>query len=97
MNPTKTFTSLSQIPKAVIEKCSAILPNRMQCWRAGDVLVHTVTQSADPEISNTTFDYQLCRGHAAAEEHEYKKDVAAEPYIDKDVAEEKEEKAEIIE
>ena len=78
MNPTKTFTLLSQIPKAIIGKCSAILPNRMQCWRAGDVQVHTVTQGKDPEEPNKTFDYQLCRAHAITEQQEYDKAVADE-------------------
>jgi hypothetical protein len=78
MNPTKTFTLLSQIPKVVIGKCSAILPNKMQCWRAGDVQVHTVTQGVNSEEPNDTFDYQLCRAHAIAEQQEYDKAVADE-------------------
>lgn len=86
MNPTKTFTLLSQIPRAVIGKCSAILPNKMQCWRAGDVQVHTVTQGTDPEVPNTTFGYQLCRAHAIAEQQEYDKAVADEAEAAKAVA-----------
>ena len=78
MNPTKTFTLLSQIPKAVIGKCTAILPNHMQCWRAGDVQVHTVKQLDDPKKPNETFDYQLCRAHAIAEQQGYDQTVADE-------------------
>ena len=81
MNPTKTFTLLSQIPKAQIGKCAGILPNRMQCWRAGDVLVHQVTQGTNPEEPNTTFDYQLCKAHAIAEQQQYDKDVADEAAV----------------
>lgn len=78
MNPTKTFTPLTQIPKAFIGKCTAVLPNHMQCWKAGDVQVHLVKQEADPEKPNVTYDYQLCRAHAVAEQQEYDKAVADE-------------------
>lgn len=77
MNPTKTFTPLSEVVKASIGKCTAILPNHMQCWRAGDVQVHVVTQSTNPEEGNKTFDYQLCRAHAFAEQQEYSKAIEA--------------------
>lgn len=35
----KKYTSLLDLPGTPIERCSQVLANRMQCWRAGDVLV----------------------------------------------------------
>lgn len=87
MNPTKTFTQLAQIPKAVIERCTAVLPNHMQCWKAGDVQVHLVKQGDDSEKPNVTYDYQLCRAHAVAEQQEYEKAVADEAAVAKAVTE----------
>jgi len=78
MNHTKTFTPLSEIPKAIIGTCSGILPNHMQCWRAGDVQVHMVIPGEGEEAEPRIHDYQLCRAHAIAEKQEQDVAVAAE-------------------
>jgi len=86
----KTFTSLKEVPTGTgpgqiqIGKCSAVLDNRMQCWRAGEFLVtttKTVTTPAvmdgdkvvTPEDKAEVLDsqYQLCRAHKLFEEQQY--------------------------
>ena len=57
MPTSKTFTLLSTLPGVAIGKCSEILENRLQCWKAGDF------QITLPD--GTT--YQKCRRHAQAE------------------------------
>jgi hypothetical protein len=69
---TKTYKPLSQIAKAKIHKCSAMLPNHMQCWRAGDVQVVSTTvtppaKDGDKETTSTS-EYQLCYMHANIEQ-----------------------------
>lgn len=66
----KTYTPLSQISggEKIITKCGALLPNRMQCWRAGDVLCETeeLVVSDDPNTENTkrVTSTQYCYAHA---------------------------------
>jgi hypothetical protein len=43
MPTTKQFTALVDIPHAKIGNCSAILLNRLQCWRAADYQVQEAT------------------------------------------------------
>lgn len=83
MNPTKTFTPILQLVKPVIGRCTAILPNRMQCWKAGEFQVKQVFQGPNPEEPNKTNTYQLCRAHAVAEQQEYEKAVADEAAVAK--------------
>lgn len=84
-NITKVYTPLSQIKTAKIEKCSALLPNAMQCWRAGDVQVirQIVTpaykdeaKKDHPEITEKQ-EYQLCYRHAQIEQQQAAIDAAA--------------------
>jgi hypothetical protein len=79
---TKTYTALASIPKTKIVTCSAVLENHMQCWRAGDFLVHQVTVQPAVAATKTTpavaeavdeLDYQLCRRHANADKEAYDK------------------------
>ena len=69
MAVTKTYELLSTLPKTKIEKCSAMLENHLQCWKAGDLLI-TITTPAptkdDPKAVSIT-SYQKCRRHAQAE------------------------------
>jgi hypothetical protein len=84
---TKTFTPLSELsvgPKpgqVQISKCTEVLPNRMQCWRAGDVLVTVVgeltTDKATGKPTQSVQSYQKCRRHALAEQEQYEKAQAA--------------------
>ena len=83
MNPTKTFTPISQLIKPTIGRCSAVLPNRMQCWKAGEYEVKQVFQGTNPEEPNKVAYYQLCRAHAVAEQQEYEKAVADEAAVAK--------------
>lgn len=36
---TRIYTPLTDLPQVPIERCSQVLPNKMQCWKAGDVLI----------------------------------------------------------
>ena len=82
MSETRTYTPLAEIPKALIGKCSAVLANHMQCWRAGDFQVSVVTtipsevEGEEPVVKLVT--YQLCRAHAIVEQKAYEKAVADE-------------------
>lgn len=71
---TKTYTPVMELHLKVIGRCSAVLPNHMQCWRAGDVQVHvtTVTPGATEEDAPTVVknSYQLCNRHAQIEKFE---------------------------
>ena len=74
------FTELSvgtKVGQTPIEKCSAILPNSLQCWRAADVVVTRVETlqglpggmeeaAKHPKITK----YQLCRRHALIEQEQ---------------------------
>ena len=59
---SRVYTPLSQVPNVKVGRCSGVLSNHMQCWRAGDVLVTDTTSTptdTNPEavtVSNT----QLC-------------------------------------
>jgi len=91
MSTTKTYADLGPdsgtgVP---IGKCSGLLPNHMQCWRAGDVLVsavtqttvpaHTVNETEIPEaVDESVTSYQLCRRHATIEQDRDAKLAAAE-------------------
>jgi hypothetical protein len=54
---SKTFTALNTLPGVAIGKCSEILENRLQCWKAADFQI---------TLSDGTT-YQKCRRHAQAE------------------------------
>jgi hypothetical protein len=66
---TKTYTPLMEIPKTHITKCSEMLGNSMQCWRAGDyqITVTTPAPTEDNPEAVETVTYQKCRRHAQAE------------------------------
>src|SRR6266567_2657160 len=69
----KTFTNLTELnigsgPGQIqIVRCSEVLSNHMQCWRAGDVLV-TVTGEVfideNGVVTQKVVQYQKCRAHA---------------------------------
>lgn len=72
----KRYTLLSALPtgngpgKIQITKCSAMLDNHMQCWRAGDFLVEQLVPSPDPDSATSEVvqsSYQKCRAHAQQE------------------------------
>ncbi len=70
---TKTFTPLSQLEGVVARSCSALMPNRCQCWRAGDVQV--IRQKIEPATAETPETiteqvYQLCYRHAQLEKYQ---------------------------
>ena len=69
---SKVYAPLASIPKAQIERCSYLLPNDLQCWRAADYLVtvKTVTPATDTstEAKTTESSYQLCARHAVIEQ-----------------------------
>ena len=76
MPTTKTYTLLSEIPHVKIVNCSAMLPNHLQCWRAGDFQVtETTVQPAVAATKDTAAveekvsltKYQLCRFHQSLE------------------------------
>jgi hypothetical protein len=72
MPTTKTYTDLKEIPHVKIKTCGALLPNHMQCWRAGDFQVtETTVQPAvaatkdtpavEEKVTQNT--YQVCAFH----------------------------------
>lgn len=68
---TKQYTELAKVQGAQITKCSTVLENHMQCWRAGDYQV-TITTTTPPttkdgEATVKVQGYQLCRAHAILE------------------------------
>lgn len=72
MPPTKKeYTNLLEArstgyfdPKYQIGRCSAILPNRMQCWRAADFhVVEVIPATTEPPTEERTVEYQLCKQH----------------------------------
>lgn len=68
-----TRTPLSQIPHAKIVSCSAVLPNKMQCWRAGDVQVTKINSfpaTEDNPSGIKTIQYQVCYFHNSIEEQQ---------------------------
>ena len=85
MPTTKQYTLLSDIPHVKITSCSAVLPNHLQCWRAGDYQVtKTTVQPAIAAVAATKdtpaveaveekveqLTYQLCRFHQSFESTE---------------------------
>jgi hypothetical protein len=59
----RKYKLLSQMPAGtLIQKCAQMLPNRLQCWKAGEVEV-TEIGADDKE-----FVYQLCRQHAVIQQ-----------------------------
>ena len=86
MSTTKTLTPLSALPvgtkpgQIAIGKCSEVLPNHMQCWRAGDVVVTVVnepTTAEDGKVTQQILTYQKCNRHALAEQEQYTKEKTA--------------------
>ena len=67
--PTKTYTLLASVPGAFIGKCSEILPNRLQCWKAADFAITITTPPAEGEAEPTVTTYQKCRAHAQIEKN----------------------------
>jgi hypothetical protein len=70
---TKTYTPLSQLASVAVKTCSAILPNRLQCWRAGDVqvIIQTTEETKDDKpLTVTETEYQLCYRHASIEQQQ---------------------------
>jgi hypothetical protein len=72
MPTTKEYTKLKDIPHVKITNCGALLPNKLQCWRAGDYqVVATTVQPAVPATKDTPAieekvsmnKYQVCAFH----------------------------------
>lgn len=68
-----TRTPLSQVAHAKIVQCSAVLPSKLQCWRAGDVQVTKIDSfpatEENPSGTKTT-QYQVCYFHNSIEEQQ---------------------------
>ena len=65
--PIKTYVALNSIPHPKIGRCSEVLGNQNQCWKAGDFQI-TVTKPPEGEETDPTIvTYQKCRRHAQAE------------------------------
>jgi hypothetical protein len=52
----KHYTPLMEIKGIMIGRCAQVLPNKLQCWRAGDFLVQD-------NLPSGKVIYQLCRTH----------------------------------
>jgi len=86
---SKTYTALTDIPKVIIGKCSTLLANHMQCWRAGDFQVTIPAEpvtAADGTITQDVTTYQLCRRHALLEQENDAILVQAQHRIENDKA-----------
>lgn len=78
---TKTYTAIAGSTGIQITKCSHMLENHMQCWRAGDFLITVVTsypQDGDTPAHVETVTYQKCRRHAQVEKEADDKTAADE-------------------
>ncbi len=64
---TKTYTPVSAIQNVAIGKCTEMLPNHLQCWKAGDFVITVTTPPAEGQTEPTTTSYQKCRYHAQLE------------------------------
>jgi len=75
---TRTYMPLSILTIVKVGKCTGVLPNKMQCWRAGDVLVTETTPAPTAEdaeaVSKT--EYQLCNYHATIQQQQDAKEAA---------------------
>ena len=82
MPTTKEYVALTDNPHIKIKTCGAVLPNHMQCWRAGDYQVtETTVQPAVAAVAATkdtpatpaveekvsTSTYQICAFHKSLE------------------------------
>jgi hypothetical protein len=65
--PIKTYVALNLIPHVNIGRCSEVLSNQSQCWKAGDFQITVTTPSEGEETEPTIVTYQKCRRHAQAE------------------------------
>lgn len=79
---TKTYTLLSSLStgnklgQTPITKCSALIENKMQCWRAGDFMVMETTDVPATEKDSASvkyLQYQLCRAHAVQQQQKDEK------------------------
>ena len=69
----KTYTPLIELPAVLILNCSQVLPNKMQCWKAGDYLVEEEVPVASQKDSTpapepSMHSYQLCAMHATIQQ-----------------------------
>lgn len=65
--PIKTYIALNSISHAKIGRCSEVLGNQNQCWKAGDFQITVTTPPEGEETAPTIVTYQKCRRHAQAE------------------------------
>ena len=65
--PIKTYVALNSIPHVKIGRCSEVLGNQNQCWKAGDFQITVTTPPEGEETAPTIVTYQKCRRHAQAE------------------------------
>lgn len=62
--PPKTTRSYRILrPGDRIDRCSYILPNALQCWKAGEELVTETTPSEKKGEADAVYSYQLCERH----------------------------------
>lgn len=59
----KKYIPLVTIPKAFIERCAYMLPNRLQCWRSADVQIEE-TVAGKEEGTTDVKRYQFCQRHS---------------------------------
>ena len=73
----KTYIPLIELPTVLILNCSQVLPNRMQCWKAGDYLVEEELPAPTPPVDSgantgtpeaSMHSYQLCAMHATIQQ-----------------------------
>jgi hypothetical protein len=66
----KTYLSLAEHPEIQVTKCQQVLSNHMQCWRAGDFQITTITLTPTEDEPNHVdiLTYQKCRAHTAWEQ-----------------------------
>ena len=67
----KTYTPLIELPTVLITSCTQVLPNKLQCWKAGDYLVEETLPgdpTADPPVPDSTRSYQLCAMHTTIQQ-----------------------------
>lgn len=76
----KTYLSLAEHPEIQVTKCQQVLSNHMQCWRAGDFQITTITLTPTEAEPNHVdiLTYQKCRAHAAWEQDADAKTAAEE-------------------
>lgn len=68
----RSYQLLTELKNPVIDRCQQILPNQLQCWKPGDIVVteseEVTADGAEGGVATTTKTYQLCRAHAVIQQ-----------------------------